>query len=50
VYRRTVTQAEGEQVFRLENLKFGDVPASLFAIPADYPVRDLVLDASPAEG
>jgi hypothetical protein len=49
VYTRSVSPRDGEQIVRLENLKFGAVPASLFAIPADYPIRDLVLDAPPAQ-
>jgi hypothetical protein len=49
LYSRTVTPRDGEIVIRLDKLKFGDVPASLFAIPADYPVRDLVPGATPAE-
>jgi hypothetical protein len=49
LYSRSVSPVEGEAVVRLDNLKFGEVPASLFAIPADYPIRDLVLDAPPAE-
>lgn len=48
LYSRTVTPRDGETIVHLENLKFGDVPASLFAIPTDYTIRDLVLDAAPA--
>lgn len=45
VYLRSVV-AGREQVTRLDNLKLGDVPDSLFAIPADYAVRKAVVDKS----
>lgn len=48
VYWRRLSPSDGERVVRLENLKFADVPESLFAIPADQPVRDIVLAATQA--
>jgi hypothetical protein len=44
VYSRTFSPRDGEKIVRLENLKFGDVPESIFIVPSDYPIRDLVLD------
>lgn len=46
VYSRTVTPADGERITRLENFKAGDVADALFAIPADYAVRDVVLEVT----
>jgi hypothetical protein len=41
LYVRTVDPRLGERVTRLENLRRGDPPASLFAVPADYSVREI---------
>jgi hypothetical protein len=49
VYSRRFTPREGETIVRIENLKFGDVPESMFAVPSDYPIRDLVLNAPQSE-
>lgn len=49
MYSRTSSPIDGEQIVRLDNLKFVDQPASLFAIPGDYPIRDLVLESPPAD-
>lgn len=48
VYSRYSTPATGERITRYDNVKLGDVPESLFAIPADYAVRDIVFDTTPA--
>lgn len=50
LYTRSVTPQDGETIQRFDNLKFADQPASLFTIPSDYPIRDLVLDAPPPAG
>jgi len=34
----------GDMVTRVENLKFGDVPASTFALPEGYAIRDIAPD------
>jgi hypothetical protein len=49
VYSRRFTPREGETIVRIENLKFGDVPESMFAVPSAYPIRDLVLNAPQSE-
>jgi hypothetical protein len=49
VYSRTFSARDGERIVRLENLKFGPVPESLFTVPADQPIRDIVLDTKPAQ-
>jgi hypothetical protein len=47
VYTHTVSPRFGERTVRIDNVRFGDVPASMFAIPADYAVKDVVVDAAP---
>jgi hypothetical protein len=51
VYSRNFSPTGGERIVRLENLKPGDAPEELFAIPQEYPVRDIVFTAAaePAE-
>jgi hypothetical protein len=46
VYSRNFSPRDGERIVRLENLKLGDVPESLYAVPADYAIRDVVLDTA----
>lgn len=41
VYAKHSDPRSGEFVYRLENLKRGEPEAALFAVPADYQVRDL---------
>ncbi|MBC3880512.1 hypothetical protein H8K35_03675 [Undibacterium sp. LX40W] len=41
VYSKHSDPRSGERIYRLTNLKRDEVPSSLFAIPADYKVRDL---------
>ena len=43
VYLRTASPLFGETFTRIENLKFADVPASTFVLPAGYTVRDIAL-------
>ncbi|MCS0582533.1 hypothetical protein NX784_13110 [Massilia pinisoli] len=35
----------GDMITRVENLKFGDVPASTFALPEGYAIRDIAPDS-----
>jgi hypothetical protein len=39
----------GDIVMRVENLKFGDVPASTFALPDGYAIHDIALAKSEAK-
>jgi hypothetical protein len=41
VYSHTFTPEFGDIVMRVDNLKFGDVPASAFALPEGYVIRDI---------
>lgn len=41
VYSKHSDPRSGERIYRLTNLKREEVPASQFAVPADYKVRDL---------
>jgi hypothetical protein len=43
LYFRSTSARFGDRITRVENLKFGPVPASLFALPDGYPIRDVVL-------
>lgn len=43
VYSRVSMPEFGDTVMDVENLKFGDVPASTFALPDGYAVRDIAL-------
>jgi hypothetical protein len=41
--------SERRSARRLENLKFGDVPASTFALPEGYAIRDIALAGNDAK-
>lgn len=43
VYRHRVSARYGELTMHVENLKVGDVPAVVFAVPDGYQVRDVVV-------
>jgi hypothetical protein len=43
VYSHTFTPEFGDIVIHVENLKFGDVPASTFALPEGYAIRDIAV-------
>jgi hypothetical protein len=43
VYSRTSMPEFGDTFMHVENLKFGDVPASTFALPDGYAIRDIAL-------
>ena len=47
-YSRTFSPREGERIVPVENLRFGEVRQSLFTVPADQPIRDIVLDTAHA--
>jgi len=49
MYSRTFTSEFGEIVMQVENLKFGDVPASTFALPEGYAIRDIALARNEAK-
>lgn len=44
VYSKHSDPRSGDRIYRLNNVKRDEVPASLFAIPSDYKVRDLSKD------
>lgn len=39
-----MNESDDIQLLRKENLKFGDVPASTFALPEGYAIRDIAPD------
>jgi hypothetical protein len=49
VYSRTSLPEFGDTVLHVENLKFGDVPASTFALPDGYAIRDIALARNDAK-
>jgi hypothetical protein len=49
VYSHTFTSELGDIVMQVENLKFGDVPASTFALPEAYAIRDIALARNEAK-
>lgn len=49
VYSRVSMPEFGDIVMHVENLKFGDVPASTFALPEGYAIRDIALARNEAK-
>lgn len=49
MYSHTFTSELGDIVMQVENLKFGDVPASTFALPEGYAIRDIALAKNEAK-
>lgn len=41
VFSKYSDPRSGERIYRLNNIKRGEVPASMFTIPADYTIRDI---------
>jgi hypothetical protein len=48
VYSRRVSPRMEESITRYDNLKLGDVPESMFAVPAGLAIRDIVIDTMKA--
>jgi hypothetical protein len=49
VYFHMTMPEFGDTVMHVENLKFGDVPASTFALPDGYAIRDIALAGNDAK-
>jgi hypothetical protein len=49
VYSHVSSPEFGDMIMHVENLKFGDVPASTFALPDGYTIRDIALAKNEAK-